>query len=50
MRVPVVSHAVAIQTCADVLRPMMEDKRANPLVDEIMRMARENPELIGAVG
>lgn len=50
MGVPIVSHEVAIQACAEVLRPLIDNPGANPIRDEVMRMARENPELIGAVG
>lgn len=50
MRVPVVSHKVAIDACAEVLRPLIDNPGANPIRDEMTRLACENPEVIGAVG
>jgi hypothetical protein len=41
---------VAIRACADVLRPLIDDPGANPIRDEMTRMACENPEVVGAVG
>ena len=49
MGLPVVSHRVAIMACADFLRPLDQDADANPLKDEILRLARENPELAQVV-
>lgn len=50
MGLPVVNHRVAIMACADLLRPLMKDSEAEPIQDEMMRLGRENPELVGAVG